>query len=80
MARKRPARARSSIVSESRSWPSRVTLPEVIRYFGCPAIEYAKVDLPEPLGPMIAWISPLLTVRSTPLRISFGPASVSTET
>src|SRR3954454_5857066 len=30
----------------------------------------ASVDLPEPLGPMSAWISPLLTSRSTPLRIS----------
>src|SRR4051794_6729063 len=30
----------------------------------------ASVDLPEPLGPMRAWISPLLTSRSTPLRIS----------
>ena len=31
-------------------------------------------DLPEPLGPMSAWISPLFTVRSRPLRISFSPA------
>src|SRR5206468_12727801 len=30
----------------------------------------ASVDLPEPLGPMSAWISPLLALRSTPLRIS----------
>src|SRR3954453_161762 len=30
----------------------------------------ASVDLPEPLGPIRAWISPLLTSRSTPLRIS----------
>src|SRR4051794_37404735 len=30
----------------------------------------ASVDLPEPLGPISAWISPLLTSRSTPLRIS----------
>src|SRR3954449_4791777 len=30
----------------------------------------ASVDLPEPLGPMSAWISPLLTERSTPRRIS----------
>src|SRR5512139_447685 len=29
---------------------------------------------------MIAWVSPCLTVRSTPRRISRGPASVSTET
>ncbi len=49
-------------------------------YFGWPAIEYASVDLPEPFGPMIAWVSPSLMVRSTPLRISLGPSSVSTET
>src|SRR6478672_6999435 len=29
---------------------------------------------------MIAWVSPSLMVRSTPLRISLGPSSVSTET
>src|SRR5215211_2047394 len=47
-------------------------------YFGCPAMEYASVDLPEPLGPMIAWVSPARTVRSTPLRISLGPPSAAT--
>src|SRR3954470_3275371 len=30
----------------------------------------ASVDLPEPFGPINAWISPLLTERSTPRRIS----------
>src|SRR4051812_22023885 len=29
---------------------------------------------------MMAWVSPCFTVRSTPLRISFVPFSVSTET
>src|SRR5687767_11086871 len=29
---------------------------------------------------MIAWVSPSRTVRVTPLRISLGPSSVSTET
>src|SRR5680860_1445458 len=43
-------------------------------------MEYASVDLPEPFGPMIAWVSPALMVRSTPFRISFGPSSVSTLT
>src|SRR5204863_107658 len=33
-------------------------------------IEFASVDLPEPLGPMSAWTSPRETRRSTPLRIS----------
>ena len=55
-------------------------MPEVMWYFGWPAIEYARVDLPEPFGPMIACTSPELTVRSTPRRISLAPASVSTET
>src|SRR5690606_30022523 len=31
---------------------------------------YARVDLPEPLGPMMAWVWPDSMVRSTPLRIS----------
>ena len=33
-------------------------MPPVTVYFGCPAIEYASVDLPEPFGPMIACVSP----------------------
>src|SRR3978361_1519616 len=37
-------------------------------------IALARVDLPDPLGPISAWISPLLTVRSKPLRICFSPA------
>src|SRR6187402_1088120 len=80
IARKSPARARSSTVIASTSAPSRVTDPLVTLYFGWPSIEYAKVDLPEPFGPMIAWVSPSRMVRSTPLRISLGPASVSTLT
>ena len=38
------------------------------------------MDLPDPLGPMIACVSPLLIVSVTPLRISLGPSSVSTVT
>src|SRR4029453_8486546 len=49
-------------------------------YFGCPAMESASVDLPDPFGPMMAWVSPLRIVKSTPVRISLGPYSVSTET
>src|SRR4051812_42185398 len=37
-------------------------------------IALASVDLPEPFGPMRAWIWPSSIVRSTPLRISFSPA------
>src|SRR3954469_5701775 len=73
MARNRPARARSSTDIASTSAPSSVTEPRVTVYFGCPAMEYASVDLPDPLGPMIAWVSPSLMVRSTPLRISLVP-------
>src|SRR5215211_5165079 len=47
IARNRPARARSSTLMASTSSPSSVTLPEVIVYFGWPAIEYARVDLPD---------------------------------
>src|SRR6266700_6466530 len=35
----------------------------------------ASVDLPDPLGPMIAWISPGRILRSTPFRISL-PSTV----
>src|SRR5436305_12301373 len=70
IARNSPARARSSTLIASTSAPSRVTVPCRTVYFGCPAIEYARVDLPDPFGPMIAWVSPDRTVRSTPLRIS----------
>src|SRR6478736_1046812 len=80
MARNMPARARSSTVIARTSSPSSVTVPLVIVYLGWPAIEYARVDLPEPLGPMIACVSPALMVRSTPRRIGFGPSFVSTLT
>src|SRR6478752_3938993 len=80
MARNRPARARWSTVMASRSSPSRVTEPWATPYFGWPASEYASVDFPEPLGPMIACVSFDEMVRSTPRRISIGPSSVLTDT
>ncbi len=80
MARNRPARARSSTDSARTSSPSSVTVPEVIWYFGWPASEYASVDLPDPFGPMMACVSPLLTVRSTPRRMGLAPSLVSTLT
>src|SRR4028119_2275579 len=46
------------------SSPSSVRVPPVTLYFGWPAMAYASVDLPEPLGPMIAWGSPARTRRS----------------
>ena len=39
-------------------------------YFGWPISALASVLLPEPFGPISAWISPCLTVRLTPRRIS----------
>src|SRR5919108_1296822 len=36
---------------------------------------YASVDLPEPFGPMTAWISVVSTARSTPLTISVPSSS-----
>src|SRR3954453_2788256 len=37
-------------------------------------IALASVDLPEPFGPISAWISPLPTARYPPLRISLSSA------
>src|SRR5947209_17351349 len=36
---------------------------------------WARVDLPEPLGPITAWTWPLSTSRSTPRRISWLPTA-----
>src|SRR5258708_7077471 len=51
------------------STPSRRIWPSVTSYAGWPAIAYARVDLPEPFGPMTACTSPDEIVRSTPLTI-----------
>ena len=32
-----------------------------------------NVDFPLPFGPIIAWVSPVLTTRSIPFKISFSP-------
>src|SRR4051812_10251687 len=37
-------------------------------------IALASVDLPDPLGPISAWISPFETSRSSPLRICLSSA------
>jgi len=47
---------------------SRRTSP--LRGVKSPAMVFSSVDLPAPLGPMIATISPVSTRRSTPRRIS----------
>src|SRR3712207_2271246 len=41
---------------------------------------WARVDLPDPLGPMIACVSPERTVRSTPRRISLASSPSPTVT
>src|SRR5215217_5186892 len=73
-AMKRPARARSSGSASVMSSPSKRIEPSVTSRPGWPMMALASVDLPDPLGPIIAWISPERTVRSTPLRICFSPA------
>ena len=70
----RPTRARSSGSASVMSSPSKRIWPSVTSRFGWPMITLASVDLPEPLGPISAWISPARTVRSTPLRICLSPA------
>src|SRR3954471_16086758 len=69
-ARNRPEWARSSGSASVMSSPLNVIVPSVTSYSGWPMIVEASVDFPEPLGPMSACSSPLLTLRSTPRRIS----------
>src|SRR5687768_8203896 len=71
----RPARARSSGSDSVMSSPSKRIWPSVTSRPGWPMIALANVDLPEPFGPIIAWISPERTWRSTPLRICLSPAA-----
>src|SRR5215208_7059488 len=71
----RPARARSSGSASVMSSPSKRISPSVTSRPGWPMIALASVDLPDPFGPIIAWISPERTWRSTPLRICFSPAA-----
>src|SRR4051794_8455723 len=74
-AMKRPARARSSGSASVISSPSKRISPSVTSRPGWPMIALASVDLPDPFGPIIAWISPERTRRSTPLRICLSPAA-----
>src|SRR5437588_382058 len=57
------------------SSPLKRTSPFVTSYPGRPISTLASVDLPEPFGPMRAWISPCRTMRSMPFRISL-PSTV----
>ena len=56
----RPMRARSSGSASVMSSPLKRIWPSVTSRLGWPMIALASVDLPEPLGPMSAWISPLV--------------------
>ena len=73
-AMKRPIRARSSGSASVMSSPLKQIVPSVTSRFGWPMITLASVDLPDPFGPISAWISPFETSRSRPLRISLSPA------
>src|SRR5215207_11492091 len=70
----RPATARSSGSASVMSSPSKRIWPSVTLRFGWPMITLARVDLPDPLGPISAWNSPERTCRSTPRRMDFSPA------
>src|SRR5215217_9705281 len=71
-ARNIPALARSSAGQSVTSSPWYVTVPLRTSYSGDPMSVDARVLLPDPLGPMMAWTSPGATVRSRPLRIAAG--------
>src|SRR4051794_16761478 len=73
-AMKRPRRDRSSGSASVMFSPLKRISPSVTSRPGWPMITLASVDLPEPLGPMSAWISLEWTSRSRPLRISLSPA------
>src|SRR6478609_7586365 len=73
-AMKRPARARSSGSDSVTSSPLKVIAPSVTSSAGWPMIALASVDLPEPFGPIRAWILPFSTSRSRPRRISLPSA------
>ena len=74
-ARKMPALPRISVSQSVMSSPLKRMLPPVTSYSGEARSVVARVDLPEPFGPMRAWTSPLPTVRSTPLRMSGAPST-----
>ena len=57
-ARNMPALARTSVGQSVMSSPWKRMRPCVTSYSGLASRALARVDLPEPLGPMRAWISP----------------------
>ncbi len=71
-AMKRPACERTSGSASVMSSPLKTIVPSVTSSAGCPMIAFARVDLPEPLGPISAWTLPFSTSRSRPRRISLS--------
>ena len=58
------------------SSPSKIIFPDKMEYLGCPIKAFAKVDLPEPLGPIRAWTSPGLICKETPFTISLPSTAI----
>src|SRR3954454_21656188 len=73
-AMKRPMRERSSGSASVMSSPLKLIVPSVTSRLGWPMIALARVDLPEPFGPISAWMLPPSTSRLTPLRICLPSA------
>ena len=73
-AMKRPARERSSGSASVMSSPLKTIEPSVTSSEGWPMIALARVDLPDPFGPISAWTLPFATSRSSPRRISLPSA------
>src|SRR5215208_3687542 len=69
-----PMRDRSSGAASVMSSPLKEMVPSVTSRPGWPMIALASVDLPEPFGPIRAWIEPFSTSRLTHLRISLPSA------
>src|SRR5204862_5315994 len=68
-ARNIPALPRTSVGHAVMSSPWKSSLPCVTSYSGLASSVEARVDLPDPFGPIRAWTSPWRTVRSIPFRI-----------
>src|ERR1041385_3876843 len=65
-----PMRARSSASFPRTHSPLNRMSPQGPSYLGWPMSVFANVLLPEPFGPMSAWISPFFTWSESPFKIS----------
>src|SRR5215470_3229771 len=70
------SRVRSASLWVSRRWPSNHTSPW--SGWKMPAIQCSRVDLPDPLGPMIARISPWLVATLAPRSAGVWPKDLRT--